>query len=91
MKIFKWAPTENPSLVHTWQYTVTPGCSDYLLMINNRITYTVALPSGLAVPAYLGSGAALATAVFLGSQPTTPSLPSLNMYNNVGGGYLRLL
>ena len=52
-------------------------------MINNRITYTVALPSGLAAPAYLGSGAALATAVYLGSQEETPSLPSSTMHNNV--------
>ena len=52
-------------------------------MINNRISYTAALPSDLAVPAFIGSGAALSTAIYLTSQAASPSLPDLSMYNNV--------
>ena len=52
-------------------------------MINNRISYTAALPSDLAVPAFIGSGAALSTTIYLTSQAACPSLPDLSMYNNV--------
>ncbi|GAX73171.1 hypothetical protein CEUSTIGMA_g624.t1 [Chlamydomonas eustigma] len=70
-------------------YTVPAGCSDYLLLINSRLSYTVALPAASSYStAYLGSGAALATAAYLSNQTSAPSLPTLSMYNQLYDGVL---
>ncbi|KAG1668911.1 hypothetical protein FOA52_016080 [Chlamydomonas sp. UWO 241] len=67
-------------LVKAGRYTVPPGCTDVLLNVSSRVSYSVALPPGLGKTAHMAMGGAVATARWAGSQADVPSLPTAGMY-----------
>lgn len=59
------------------------GCQDRILQVATRVSITVVLPSGLRKPVFVTPGAALATAMYLRNQVTSPTLPDSMLTNQV--------
>lgn len=76
-------PPPAPARPCNAKFSVPQGCQDRILQIATRVSITVVLPSGLRKPVYVTPGAALATAIYLRNQATSPTLPDSMLTNQV--------